>query len=76
MNELIGDLTLTLFFLMILYLMIASRLKFGFDTTVLMAIPVVLIGGMMFGAFSAIYAFVTIGVGIMLGWVFEKILKS
>lgn len=76
MNELIGSTVLTMIFVAMLYFIIASKLKFGLDTTIGLAIPFILIGGMMFTGFSAIYAFSTVIVGIGLGWAFQKIVKN
>ena len=75
-NEIFGSVLLTMIFLAIVFFIISSKLKFGFDTTIALAVPILLIGGMMFAGFSAIYAFVTVIIGIMLGWVFQQIIRS
>jgi len=75
-SELIGNTLLAIIIFAILYFVIASKIRLGFDTTIAMTIPILLIGGLMFMGFSAIYAFATVIVGLMLAWTFNKIIGN
>lgn len=76
LNEIFGSLILTLMFVAILYFIAASKLRLGFDTTIAFSVPLILLGGLAFGGFTALYAFLTVIVGIMFAWVFQKIIKN
>lgn len=75
-NELIGSAILTVLLATLCYFLIAGKLKWGFDTTVYAIIPVILILGLAFTGFSAVYAFTTFIVGLMLAWLFNKIIGN
>ncbi len=75
-NELIGSTILTIIIAAIFYFLIASKMKFGFDTTIALSIPILLLMGIVITGFSAIYAFATIIVGILLAWIFNKIIGN
>lgn len=76
LNELIGNLALAMIFVALLYFIMASKLKFDFETTIAFSIPLLLLGGIAITGFSAIYAFVTVIVGVMLAWVFQRMIKN
>ena len=76
LNEIFGSVLLAVIFVAMFYFVVASKLRFGFDTTLAMAVPILLIGGMMFAGFSAIYAFITVIIGVMLGWVFQQVIRA
>ncbi len=73
MNELFGSVTLTVIFSFIFYLMIAGKLKFGAETTIALAFPIVIIGSLMLGGFNVVYAFATIIVALMVAFVFQRV---
>lgn len=75
-NELFGSIVLTAIFGAIFYFIIAGKARLGFDTTIILTFPILLIVGLMIGGFSAIYAFATVIVGIMVAWVFNKIIAN
>lgn len=75
-NELIGSVTLSIIFAAILYLIIASKSRLGFETTIGFGVPLLLIVGIAVGGFSAIYAFTTLAVGLMLAWAFNKMIGN
>ena len=75
-SELVGSVFLATIIAMILYFIIASKLNWGFNTTIGFMIPIVLIMGLTFSGFSAIMAFLTIVVGLMLAWVFNKLIGN
>ncbi len=76
MNELVGSAFLTMIFLTVLFFIATSKLKLGFEATLALAIPVLLITSLAISGFSAIYAFTTVIVGIGLGWVIQKVIKN
>lgn len=75
-NEIIGSITLAVVFGAIFYFIIASKLRFGFDTTIAFALPVIIIMGLAMGGFPIIYAFTTVIVAWMLGFLFQKLIGS
>jgi len=75
-NEIIGNTILAVVLAAILYFMVASRLKFGFDTTMFLAVPILLLFGLAIGGFSAIFAFLTMITAIMIAWLFDRIIGN
>lgn len=75
-NEIIGDAMLAVIIGAILYFIVASKLKLGFDTTIAFGFPLLLILGLAITGFSAIFAFATVVVGLMLAWIFIKIIGN
>ncbi len=75
-NELVGNVVLAVVLVSILYFIIASRLKFGFDTTIVFAVPIVLLAGLAIGGFSVIFAFLTMVTAIMIAWLFDRIIGN
>lgn len=75
-SELIGSAFLAVMILAILYFIIASKLKLGFDTTIVMSLPLLLLVGLAITGFTAIMAFATILIGIMLAFLINRILQS
>ena len=75
-NELIGSLALTVIVMSIVYFIFASKIRLGFDTTIFLAIPLVLIFSLATIGFSAIYAFGAIVAGILLAITFIRFTKS
>jgi len=75
-NEIVGGAFLTVLFLALLYFIIAGKLRWGFDTTIALIFPILLLGGLMITGFSAIFAFSTVIVGIMLAWVVNEIIRN
>lgn len=75
-NEIVGDVTLAVMLMVALYFVIASKIRLGFDATIVFSLPLLLIFGMAFGGFSAIFAFATILAGILLAWIFDRIIGN
>ena len=75
-SELVGSALLAMFLVAIVYFLIASKLRFGFDTTVVMSLPLILIVGLAITGFSAIFAFATVFIGLILAWLFNRILQN
>lgn len=75
-NELVGTVTLSLVVGAILYFVFASKAKLGFETTLAFAVPLILLLGIAIGGITAILAFLTVGVGILIAYVFNKIIGN
>ena len=75
-NEIVGSVVLSVLIAALFYFLIAGKLRWGFDTTMSLLFPVLLILGLMFAGFSAVFAFSTVVIGIMLAWVFQKIIRN
>lgn len=74
-SELIGSVALAVIIAAIFYFIIASKLRLGFDTTVAFAFPILLIFGLAMTGFSALFAFSTLIVGIMVATLFNRIIN-
>ena len=74
-SELIGSALLAVIIAAMGYFIIASKNRWGFDTTIATALPILLIIGFMISGISAIMAFSTIMVGLLLAWLFNKIFQ-
>lgn len=75
-SELVGSAFLAMIIGLILYFVIASRLNWGFKTTIGFLFPIVLISGLAVTGFSAIFAFSTIVVGLMFAWIINRIIGN
>lgn len=75
-NELIGSPVLAMIFLAIIYFIIASKLRFGFETTVAFAIPVLLAMSVVVYGFAIIYAFMTLLAGGLLAMVVLRMIGN
>jgi len=75
-NELIGSAVLSVLIASILYFVAASKLNFGFETTIFFAIPIILIFGIALTSFSIIFAFVTFAVGMLVAYMVNKMFMN
>lgn len=75
-NEIIGSIALTTILMVLIYFVIAARLKFGFETTMYGAIPVVLILGLMFSGFQPIYAFLTFLAAMLVSIIIQRFIGN
>jgi len=75
-SELVGSVVLAALIGAILYFIIAGKLRWGFDTTIVFAFPLLLILGLAIAGFSVIYAFATILVVLLLAWIFQEIIRN
>lgn len=75
-SELIGSTVLAGIAMLVLYFVIAGKLRFGFETTIYFLAPMLLIVGLAITGFSVIYAFTTVVVAIMVAWVFNRIVGN
>ncbi len=75
-SELVGNAVLAVILGAVIYFMIASKLRWGFDTTIAFGFPFLLVLGLSLAGFSVLYAFLTVIVGIMLGWIFTEMFRG
>lgn len=75
-SEIAGSAFMATILAVIFYFIVASRLNWGFNTTVGFLFPVILIMGLAFTGFSAIMAFSTIILGFMLAWIFNRLIGN
>ncbi len=75
-NELVGSTILAVVIAAIMYFIIAGKLKFGFDTTLALLVPIIIIGSLMITGFSIIYAVITFFIAILISWVFQEIIRN
>ncbi len=75
-NELIGSTVLAVIFAAIFYFIIAGKLRWGFDTTVAVSVPIVLISGLMITGFSIMFAIISVVVGLMIAFIFNIIIGN
>lgn len=75
-SELIGSVVLTILIGAIFYFIIASKLRWGFDTTIVVAFPLLLLLGLAITGFSIVYAFATLFVALLLAWIFQEIIRN
>lgn len=72
-NEIVGNVVLAVVLAAIVYFVVASRLRFGFDTTIFLAFPILLLLGLAIGGFSTLFAFLTMVTAIMIAWLYDRI---
>jgi len=75
-NELVGSAFLSIIIATIFFFIFSSKIKVGFRTSIVVAVPVLLIFGLTLTGFSALYAFITVLVGFMLAAVFQKLIGN
>ncbi len=75
-NELVGSVALSVILFAIFYFIIAGKLRLGFNTTIALSIPILLILGLAITGFSVIIAFSTIIVGIVIAFVINKMIGN
>jgi len=75
-SELIGNVVLAILIGVIFYFIIASKIKWGFDTTIAFTFPILFLLGLMIGGLTTIYAFATILISLLVTWVFQEIIRN
>lgn len=75
-NELVGTTILTVILFSVLYFVAAIKLKWGFEMTIFLAAPIVLLFTLATGGFTQV--FITMGViaGLMIAITFNKIIGN
>jgi len=75
-NEIIGGPVLAVLIFTILYFIIAMKMKFGFDTTIVTAVPIILIFALTTTGMGAIMAFMTVLGAFLMAWIFRQIVEK
>ncbi|GAG78845.1 unnamed protein product [marine sediment metagenome] len=75
-NELIGSVTLAILVFTILYFIFAGKIRLGFDSTIFLMLPILLIMGLVISGFSIIYAFGAVIAGILLAITFNRLIGN
>lgn len=75
-NELIGSSILAVLFIAIIYFIIANKLKLGFETSIVLAIPILIFSGLVVYGFQIIYAFATLFIGLLLAMAFLRLIGN
>ena len=75
-SEIFGNVLLTVLFATLFYFIIAAKLRFGFDTTIAFAFPLLLIAGLAFAGFSAVFAFSTVIIGLIVAWILNVLINN
>ncbi len=75
-SEIVGSVVLTVLIATLLYFMIAAKLRLGFDSTIAFAFPILLIAGLAFAGFSAVFAFWTVIIGMLVAWILNVLIGN
>ena len=75
-NELVGSAFLSMIIAIIFFFIFSSKVKIGFRTSIVVAVPILLILGLTLTGFSTLYAFITVLIGFMLAAVFQKLIGN
>lgn len=75
-NELIGSLMLSVVVFALVYFIIASKNRWGFNATIVTLVPILLIGGLALTGFSVIFAFATIIIGLLFAALINRLLSN
>ncbi len=72
-NEIIGDTILAVLIFAILYFIVAGKLRFGLQTSMYLAVPIVLMFGIVVYGFTILYAFLTLVAAFLIAELVTKI---
>lgn len=75
-NEIVGNAFLAAVLAAILFFMFAGKMRIGFRTTFVLAVPILLIIGSAISGFPILYAFITMLVGLMMAVIIQKIIGN
>ncbi len=75
-SEIFGNILLTVLFATLFYFIVAAKLRLGFDTTIALAFPLLLIAGLAFAGFSAVFAFSTVIIGLLIAWIINVMIGN
>jgi len=75
-NELVGSAFLSIIIATMFFFIFSSKIKIGFRTSIVVAVPVLLIFGLTLTGFSTLYAFITVLAGFLLAAVFQKLIGN
>lgn len=75
-DDLIGNAGLAIAFILLLYFIISSKLRFGFDTIFTLLVPILLGLGLVIGQFYPMAGFTTFILGLILGSIAIKFFEG
>lgn len=75
-NEIFGSVTLAAIGSIIIFLIISGKLRLGFELTLALLFPVAILVSLAIGGFTVVYAFATLAVAILVGYLFQKIIGN
>lgn len=75
-NELIGNVPLSILFFMLIYFIAASKMKLGTDTTIAMAFPVLILTAFVTIGISVVLGFAVVIAGLLLAYGFSKFIGN
>lgn len=75
-NELIGSVALTIILAAILYFVIAAKMKLGFETTLVLFVPIILAFSMVVFGLSAVYIFITLLAGLLVAFIILRLIGN
>lgn len=75
-NQIIGDVGLAVILLGLVFMIASGKLRFGQEVTFFFGAVGILLGGMAFGVFQPIFAFLTALVAILVNWIFQRLVKN
>ncbi len=75
-NELVGSVALTIIFGFILFLIIASKIKLGFDATIFGGFLTLFLLGLAIGNLTVMLAFGGIFAALLVGWIFNAVMAN
>lgn len=76
MNEIVGNPTLSVILFAILFFIVAAKMKFGFDTTMFMLIPIVVMGSLMFTGFTTVFVVSIVIVVLLVARIFVRMIGN
>jgi len=75
-SEIVGSVVLTVLIATMFYFIVASKLRLGFDATIAFAFPLILIAGLAFAGFSAVFAFSTVIIAMLIAWILNVLIGN
>ncbi len=75
-NEIAGGVFLAMLLIALLFVIAATRLKIGYETTLTLGLVIMLLGGIAIAGITAILAYATVFVGIMIAWMVQKVIGN
>ncbi len=75
-SEIVGDAVLATVLATLIYFIVASKLRLGFDTTIFFALPLLFIASLAISGFSAVFAFATVFIGLLLAFIINKMIGN
>lgn len=75
-NELIGDATLAIVFVAILFFIFAIKARMRFELMMVIGMPLIVSVSLLIFGFGAIYAFITLIAGVLIALVINRLIGN